>query len=65
MTNSFMLQNNDSLTCRYATRLKLPVKNESSKRFGRSNPNDIIHILLNIVFYPFVKLKTNKKATLY
>jgi hypothetical protein len=64
MTNSFMLQNNDSLTCRYTTGLKIPIKSDN-KGFGKSNLNNNIHLILNILFYPFIKLKTNKKASMY
>ncbi len=54
-----MLQNNDALTCRYTTHLRIPLLNKN-KTSNVSNPNKIIHALFNLIFYPFVKLKPNK-----
>lgn len=52
-----MLQNKSTLTCRYTSILNI---------FSFDNkkvPNTILHVLSNLLFYPFVKLKANKKQT--
>lgn len=54
-----MLQNKNSLSCRYSSALNIFSLN--SKR----NPNTILHVLLNLLFYPFVKLKANRKNSAY
>jgi hypothetical protein len=59
VTNSFMLQNKSSLTCRYTSILNI---------FSFDNkkvPNKALHVLSNLLFYPFVRLKANKQQTEY
>lgn len=57
VTNSFMLQNRNSLSCRYTSALN--IFSLDSKKI----PNTILPVLINLLFYPFVKLKANKKQT--
>ena len=54
-----MLQNKNSLTCRYTSALKIFSYDQNKI------PNTILHVLINLLFYPFVKLKANKKNTMY
>ncbi len=57
ITNAFMLQNKTTLTCRYTSMLNI-------FSFDKKKvPNTILHVLSNLLFYPFVKLKANKKQT--
>jgi hypothetical protein len=54
-----MLQNKYSLVCRYTSVLNI-------FSFDKNKvPNTILHALSNLLFYPFVKLKANKKQTEY
>lgn len=59
ITNSFMLQNRNSLSCRYTSVLNIFSLNT------KKIPNTVLHVLSNLLFYPFVKLKANKKQTEY
>lgn len=59
ITNSFMLQNKNTLTCRYTSALNI------FSFDAKKVPNTVLHVLSNILFYPFVKLKANKKQTGY
>lgn len=54
-----MLQGKHDLVCRYTSSLNIhsfPLN---------TPPNTVLHILANLLFYPFVRLKLNKQRTVY
>jgi hypothetical protein len=59
MTNSFMLQGKHDLNCRYTSSLNISCFPQNKP------PNILLHIIANLLFYPFVKLKPNKHYTAY
>lgn len=59
LTNAFMLQNKNTLTCRYTSMLNL-------FHLGQKTiTNSALQIICNLLFYPFVKLKADKANTSY
>ncbi len=55
-----MLQNKHTLSCRYTSQLKL-----TSIDNRKTTNNNILHVLVNLIFYPFIKLKTDAKNSCY